>query len=103
MTQGCATRTWPDLPDPALIAVILDVIATEGKLERALLVPGATLESLGLQSVDVVSILMALEERLDVYIPMSADLSAVRDLDGMITVLAREMQPDALKDIGPAP
>lgn len=100
MTEAEAAKSWPELPDPAMLETILDVIATEGKVDRALIVPGATLESLGLQSIDVVSILMELEERLEVYIPMSADLSAVRDLNEMITVIVREMQEDTLKDIG---
>jgi acyl carrier protein len=100
MTDDAAAKSWPELPDPAMLETILDVIATEGKVDRALIVPGATLESLGLQSIDVVSILMELEERLEVYIPMSADLSAVRDLNEMISVIVREMQQDTLKDIG---
>jgi acyl carrier protein len=100
MTEGATGAGWPELPDPTILDTILDVIATEGKVDRALVVPGATLESLGLQSIDVVSILMELEDRLDAYIPMSADLSAVRDLNEMITVIAREMQADPLKDLG---
>lgn len=101
MTEDTAAPTeWPVLPDPAMLDTILEVIATEGKVDPALIVPGATLESLGLQSIDVVSILMELEERLGVYIPMSADLTAVRNLSEMITVIVREMKEDDLKNVG---
>lgn len=102
MTEETNSDGWPDLPEPGMLDTILEVIATEGHVDPELIVPGATLESIGLESIDVVSILMELEDRLDVYIPMSADLSAVRDLNEMIVVVAREMQQDPLKDIGPS-
>lgn len=103
MTDRTTASGWPDLPDPGMLETILDAIVAEGKVDRSLVVPGATLESLDLQSIDVVSILMELEERLGVYIPMSAGLAAVRDLNEMIVVIANEMQQDPLKDVGRKP
>jgi acyl carrier protein len=42
---------------------LLDLIAHEAQIDRAKLEPQATLESLGIDSVDTVSVLFAVEEK----------------------------------------
>lgn len=54
---------------------IVDVFVTEGMIDRSALKPDATLESLGVQSVDVMMILMSIEEKFGVYIPIDGNLS----------------------------
>lgn len=51
---------------------IVDVIVTDGMLDRSLVTSDATLDSLGVQSVDVIMILMSIEEKFGVYIPIEA-------------------------------
>jgi acyl carrier protein len=63
---------------------IIDIIVKEGMVDRASMTPDATLESLSLQSMDVVMVLMALEEKFNVYIPVDSSLSDVKDLQGLI-------------------
>lgn len=101
--SGTAPADWPVLPDPTMLPRLIDVIVREGKVDPAAIRPDATLESLDILSIDVVTILMALEEEFDCYIPMSADLSDVRNLHDLIEVIVREMQDDPLKDIGRKP
>ena len=67
---------------------ILDVIVQEGKLDRAKLTPDATIESLALKSVDLVMILMALEQKFGVYIPIDGKLADSKDLNGFVDTLA---------------
>ncbi len=53
-----------------LINQIVDVIVSEGMIDREKVKMDASIESLGLKSIDIVMILTALEEKFDVYIPM---------------------------------
>ena len=57
---------------------IIDMIVAEGMIERAQLTPDATLQSLGIASVDVVLILMAIEEMAETA-PDIARLSEPQD------------------------
>lgn len=90
---------WPVLPDPAMLDRILNIVVTEGKVDAAKITPDATLESLGLMSIDVVSILMGIEEEFDAYIPMSADLQEARNLHDLIATIVAQMAPDELKSL----
>ncbi len=93
-TAAAAPTEWPELPDPAMLDRLVQIIAKEGMVDPALITPDATLESLGLASIDVVSILMGVEEELDVYVPMSAELQEVRHLADLIRVVVAQMQRD---------
>jgi acyl carrier protein len=86
---------WPKLGDPTHLERILSVIATEAKIDPALVTPEATLETLGIQSMDVVMILMAIEEQLDAYIPMSAELSAARNLSEFVAAIDTAVEKSA--------
>ncbi|MCB1404704.1 MAG: hypothetical protein KDK01_00185 [Rhodobacteraceae bacterium] len=101
-TRPPAPTTWPTLPEEGMLDTILKIIADEGKVDAADVVPEATLETLGLISIDVISILMGIEEQFDVYLPMSDELSSARNLAELIEVMVAQMQPDELKSIGPA-
>ena len=71
----------------ALAQQIIGIIATEGQIDPAKLTPEATFESLEVQSVDIVMILMALEEKFGVYIPVDGQLSEAKDLQGFVDSL----------------
>lgn len=66
---------------------LLDIIAKEGVIDRAKLTPEATLETLNFASYDMVMILMAIEEKYKVYLPVDEDISNVKTLDELLTVL----------------
>jgi acyl carrier protein len=67
---------------------IVEIIVREGKIDRAQLTSDATIESLQLKSIDLVMILMALEQKFGVYIPIDGDLADARNLNGFIDLLA---------------
>jgi acyl carrier protein len=50
------------------------------------------LEDLGLESMDVVTILMGVEEKLDTYLPMDAQLSLARNLAEFVAAIAKALQ-----------
>lgn len=56
---------------------LVDLIAGEALIDRAKLVRTATLADLGLDSVDVISIIFAVEEKYDVEVPQDAFAAAV--------------------------
>ncbi len=78
---------WPDLQHPEKLEQVLDIIAEEGGIDRDTLIPDATLETLGLQSMDVVMILMGIEDKLDAYLPMDGNLSEARNLAELIAAI----------------
>jgi acyl carrier protein len=72
----------------ALVDQIIDVIVAEGMIDREKVQPDATIESLGLKSIDIVMILTALEEKFDVYIPMDGPFHDAKDVKGLIEAMA---------------
>lgn len=71
-----------------LVEEIVEVIAKEGMIDGAKVTPDATIESLGLKSVDIVMILTALEEKFNVYIPMDGALQDAKNVEGLIDAIA---------------
>ncbi len=67
-----------------LVDQILEVIVSEGKIDRARATPDATLESLEIQSIDIVMILMAIEEKFGVYVPIDGSIAEAKDLNGFV-------------------
>jgi acyl carrier protein len=64
------------------------IIADCAKIDRALLVPSATMESLGIPSLDMVDILFEIEEKFDVYVPMGEEMGNIVYLADFVTMLA---------------
>lgn len=93
---------WPTFEDPTLLDKVIDIIAREGAVERDRIVPTATLDSLGLASLDVVTILMGVEEELDIYIPMSSELSDARNLAEFVGTIAKAKAQGSPKATDPA-
>lgn len=71
---------WPELSSPERLQQIIDIIAEDGAVDPKMVTPDATLESMGMESMDVVMILMGVEEKLDVYLPMNNDLSSAKNM-----------------------
>ncbi len=83
--------SWPEIQHPEQLDDILDIIAEEGGIDRDKITPDATLETLGLQSMDVVMILMGIEDKLDAYLPMDTELSSARNLAELIGAIDKNM------------
>jgi acyl carrier protein len=71
-----------------LVEEIIEVIASEGMVDRTKVTPDATIESLDLKSVDIVMILTALEEKFNVYIPMDGSLQDAKTVEALIDAIA---------------
>lgn len=65
---------------------ILDIIADEVPIDRATLVPDATLEALNIASLDMISVMFALEDKFGVIIEQ-ADVAEAKTLGDFITVV----------------
>lgn len=66
---------------------ILDVVAQEALIERAKLIPDATLESLGIASLDIISIVFALEDRFGIVLEQS-EFENVRTVGALVALIA---------------
>ncbi|MEQ8307391.1 MAG: acyl carrier protein [Hoeflea sp.] len=83
---------WPEMEDPERLDQIIDIIAEDGAIDRSLITPEATLETLGLESMDVVMILMGAEEKLNIYLPMDNDLSEARNMSEFVAAIDRALK-----------
>ena len=79
---------------------LIEIIAKEGMIDREKLVPEATIETIGMASYDMVMVLMALEEKFGVYISVDQELTDVKTLNELLTVLERRIEEQ--KNAGPA-
>ncbi len=96
MTDEANTgASWPGDLEPETLEKVLEIIAKEGMVDRAAVLPDATLESLDIASVDVVSILMAVEEELGIYVPIDNELAATKNLSEFIAKIAAPGGEDA--------
>jgi acyl carrier protein len=69
---------------------IIKIIATEGQVAPEALLPESTLDSLGLNSTDVLHILLGIEDKFGIYLPVDglmADAKNVGDLVKLLTKL----------------
>jgi acyl carrier protein len=81
----------PDTND--LEQEVINIVARESLIAREKLTPEATLESLGLASLDVLHILLGIEDSFGVYLPVDglmADTKNVGDLIKLLTKLLSE-------------
>ncbi|ACB97045.1 acyl carrier protein [Beijerinckia indica] len=76
------------LDQTELVNQILEVIVSEGMVDREKVTLDATIESLDLKSIDIVMILTAIEEKFDVYIPMDAPFHEATDVKSLIDAIA---------------
>ena len=73
---------------------ILDVISEEVPIDRAQLLPEATLESLNIASLDMISVMFALEDKFGVIIEQN-DVAETKTLADFIAVVQAKADPQA--------
>jgi acyl carrier protein len=80
-----------DMGSP-LAQQIIDVIAREGMVDRSKITAEATLEDLGLQSIDMVMILNGIEEKFDIYVPMDETIQKIANVGDVVYVVANLLE-----------
>ena len=73
---------------------ILDVISEEVPIDRAELKPEATLEALNIASLDMISVMFALEDKFGVIIEQN-DVAETKTLADFIAVVQAKADPQA--------
>jgi acyl carrier protein len=73
---------------------VLDIIADESLVDRTKLTPEATLESLGIASLDIISIVFALEERFGLVLEQS-DFEGLQSLGQLVDLVLDRAQAAA--------
>jgi acyl carrier protein len=76
------------LDQTELVNQVINVIVSEGMVDREKVTLDATIESLDLKSIDIVMILTAIEEKFDVYIPMDGPFHEAKDVKSLIDAIA---------------
>lgn len=82
MDEPTISATSPDIRSR-----ILDIVVREGMIDRDKLVGTATLDDVGVQSIDMVIILNAIEDEFGIYIPIDQTMNDVRDVDGLVDAI----------------
>ena len=90
-----APMQWPDLLDADTINQILEIMSEKVKIERSLLVPGATMESLAIPSLDMVDLLFEVEEKFNIYMPMGDELAGAVYLADIVAVMGEQIRTGA--------
>ncbi len=73
---------------------ILDIVASEGMIERARVAPDVVLDSLDVASADLMMILMAIEEEYGVYIPVDESLSEAKTVGELINAITSHIEEE---------
>ena len=84
-----------DAKELDIAAQVREVIASESRIDIEKLTPEATLEDLEIESIDMVEILMGIEEKFDIYVPMNDEImnnECVGDVIREVTRLVNEKQ-----------
>ncbi|MGI9168632.1 MAG: acyl carrier protein [Caulobacteraceae bacterium] len=74
---------------------LLDLIAAESLVDRGRLTRDATLADVGLDSVDIITIVFAVEEKYAVQIPENA-FAETRDLGGLLDIMKALIEKPAV-------
>ena len=84
-----------DVKELEIAQQVREVIASESRIDIEKLTPEATLEDLEIESIDMVEILMGIEEKFDIYVPMNDEImnnKCVGDVVREVTRLVNEKQ-----------
>jgi acyl carrier protein len=95
MPESTETSEPQGVTDVELKEKILDIIAREGMIGRDTIKPESTLDDLGVQSIDVVIILNAIEDELKIYVPIDQTLSDIRTADDLVNAIIKLSNTDA--------
>jgi acyl carrier protein len=67
---------------------IIEIFVKEGPIDRNRLKPETTLQDLDLGSIDVVTVMMAVEDRFGVYFPMDSTVTEAKNFEEFINAVA---------------
>lgn len=76
---------------PVLREEIIKLVSKEALIKEDMLLPDATLQDLNIDSLDMSMVLMAIEEKFDVYLSVDTDLQQLVTFDDLIGLLERKI------------
>jgi acyl carrier protein len=68
---------------------VLDIIVRESMVDREKIKGASTLDELGVQSIDVVIILNAIEDEFKIYVPIDQTMNDLRTVDELVGAIVR--------------
>ena len=72
--------------------ILGQLIAKEAQIDKAKLVPEATLKSLDVDSLDMSMVLMAIEEKFDIYLSIDSDLEQIETYNDLVEMLLAKVR-----------
>ena len=87
-SEGANGLNGSKIPRDELERQIRDIIVEQAMIDPARITPDATIESLEVESMDIVMILMAIEEKFGVYVPVDGSIAEAKDLKGFVRGVA---------------
>ena len=80
--------------DISMVEDVIKMIETEGLVDISKIKPDATIESVGMASVDVVMVLTAIEEKYDIYLSIDGELSECKTVKSLVDVLIAKIKEE---------
>ena len=80
--------------DISMVEDVIKMIETEGLVDINKIKPDATIESVGMASVDVVMVLTAIEEKYDIYLAIDGELSECKTVKSLVDVLIAKIKEE---------
>jgi len=74
---------------------LLDLVAEEAMVDRAILTPEAKLDELDIASADFVMILMAIEEKYGIYISIDNEMSELKTVRNLLDLATQKIAEDS--------
>ena len=71
---------------------LLDIISSEGMIDRDKLTMDSELESFSIESADFVMILMAIEEKFGVYVSVDDELTNAKTLGDLVNIFHERIE-----------
>ncbi|WP_439496045.1 acyl carrier protein [Bosea sp. (in: a-proteobacteria)] len=87
--------TTESKPAPEIVERLLDLVAKEGMVDRDKVKLDAELDTLGVKSADVVMILVAIEDEFGTYIAIDSELSEVKTVGELVSLVAARIAATA--------
>ena len=75
-----------------LRTILGQLITKEALIDEEKLVPEATLKSLDVDSLDMSMMLMAIEEKFDIYLSMDSDLEQIETYNDLVEMLLTKIR-----------
>jgi len=83
------------LSDDEITAKIIDILVEDGMIDRDKITMDATLESLEVESMDMVMVLQGIEDAFEIYVPLDESVTELRNVGDVVDHITKLVHENA--------